>query len=287
MSIDYMRLGLMLLLGASELARAGQAFAAALAPGGSGFGLRMPDGGPIYVETIKYLNSQDQGLIWEPYNSATALLFALVAVYWLFKIRGQDRVLFFRISMVILLIGSMGGTLYHAFRSSRWFLMMDVMPIMLLIMGSVGWMLSRMLRRSWLAWLLAVAGLGGTIALYLGIRKLGLSPFGFSTGYLMIAVYVLIPYIIYLRRTRWAGVRHLVMATVFFLSAFAFRSLDRGEYLPMGTHFLWHIFGALAAASLVSYLWRTRLIDPAKKTGDPAKNGADPVAEPESIPGRA
>jgi hypothetical protein len=30
----------------------------------------------------------------------------------------------------------------------------------------------------------------------------------------------------------------------------------------MGTHFLWHTFGALAVASLITYLWRTRLIVP-------------------------
>ncbi len=82
-------------------------------------GLRMPEVGPIYIETLRYMNSPDQVLIWEPYNTVSAILFAVVAIYWMLKIRRHQNVTFFWISMVFLLIGSIGGTLYKGLRSSR------------------------------------------------------------------------------------------------------------------------------------------------------------------------
>jgi predicted membrane channel-forming protein YqfA (hemolysin III family) len=229
------------------------------------YGFRMPDGGPIYVETLNHMNSQEKGLIWEPYNTATAMLFGVVAVYWLFKIRGREKNLFFKISMPILLIGSLGGTLYHGLRASRWFLLMDVMPIAILLIGSVVYIITRLSGRAWFGWVLAVGGFAATVGLGVFMRRSGLAPFGPSTAYLMLVVYVIIPYTIFLLRTGREAMPYLILAGMLFLMAFAFRSIDLMVDLPMGTHFLWHTFGAFASASLITYLWRTRLLAPARR----------------------
>lgn len=225
-----------------------------------GSGIR--DGGPIYVETNNYMNSNDKGLIWEPFNAGSALIFAVVAIFWLIKIRGKEEALFFQVCMVVLLIGGLGGTLYHALRSSPWFLMMDVMPILILFVLSVGWIIARLNVKRCLAWLLAIGGFIGTLAFYALLRFLDLTVLGPSMGYLMIGVYILVPYTIYALRTQKESIIYLICAVLLFLTAYIARSIDLIVDIPMGTHFLWHTFGAMATASLTNYLWRTRLINP-------------------------
>jgi len=198
------------------------------------------DGGPIYVETNNHMNSSDKDLIWEPFNTASALIFTVVAIFWLIKIRGKEDALFFQVCMVILLIGSIGGALYHALRSSPWFLMMDVMPIIILFVLSVGWIIARLVKKRWIAWLLAIGGFIGTLALYFLLRVLDLTVFGPSMGYLMIGVYIAVPYTIYVLRTQKKDMIYLIMAVLLFLTAYAARSIDLIVNLPMGTHFLWH-----------------------------------------------
>jgi hemolysin III len=73
-------------------------------------------------------------------------------------------------------------------------------------------------------------------------------------GYLSAALSILVPLALLIRRAQWRGVWLFIGTTLSFASAVVFRMLDRGgaeSPLPMGTHFLWHIFGGLSVWMLM------------------------------------
>jgi len=70
------------------------------------------DGGPTYTET--HLDR----FIVEPWNAASCLSFILIVAYWVVRLRGQYRqYLFLTACLPVLLMGGIGGTLYHALRT--------------------------------------------------------------------------------------------------------------------------------------------------------------------------
>jgi len=104
----------------------------------------MPDRGPIYTETLLHQALDPQGWLVEPYNAATAVLFVFVALYWLLKAGRQP---FFLYASLVLAVGGIGGTLYHATRTHVVFLILDVVPILILAISAVFWFVDRMAAR--------------------------------------------------------------------------------------------------------------------------------------------
>ena len=69
---------------------------------------------------------------------------------------------------------------------------------------------------------------------------------------------VVLPLFATLARTRFRHAGWVAAGLVSFAIAFVFRFLDEqvGTYLPMGSHWLWHIFGAATTALLIEYFYR-------------------------------
>jgi hypothetical protein len=110
---------------------------------------QMPDGGPLYTET------DPSRLLVEPLNAVTALAFLVLVVAWAVRLRGRySRYPFLACCLPILAVGGIGGTVYHAFRASRLFLVMDFVPIYLLGLAATVYLWARIRPRWWhLAWL--------------------------------------------------------------------------------------------------------------------------------------
>ncbi|MEL7532174.1 MAG: hypothetical protein AAFN10_12730, partial [Bacteroidota bacterium] len=109
------------------------------------------DNGPIYTET-----NLDQ-LIVEPWNAASAIIFVFIALYWLVRLKNQIRQhIFLYVSSWILLIGGVGGFLYHAFRVSEVFLTMDWVPIAILSLAGSGFFFYQFTGKTWagIIWLI-------------------------------------------------------------------------------------------------------------------------------------
>jgi hemolysin III len=101
-----------------------------------------PDGGPIYAET------NFSNFIVEPMNALSAIVFILISAYWLWKIRKeavQFGFIFF--SMSLMFIGGIGGTIYHAFRISKYYLLMDWLPITIIIIFSSVYFLNKIFHK--------------------------------------------------------------------------------------------------------------------------------------------
>ena len=102
------------------------------------------DGGPVYTET------RFDRLVAEPFNAASAVLFLIVALHWWRRVwpeRARQRLIVW--AAPILAIGGLGGTLYHAFRVWRGFLLMDFLPIVILTLMSGAYFARRYLGSWW------------------------------------------------------------------------------------------------------------------------------------------
>ena len=204
------------------------------------------DGGPIYFE------SDFSAFIAEPWNMATAIVFILIAAYWINKSLNQKkRTPFIFYASILLLIGGIGGSLYHGFRNSQITLMMDWLPILLLCLGASIYFI-RLSFGSWIPSTTAVLGLVALESLNWSFVPERLAT---NVSYSIMALTVLIPTFLILRKMAFQGWQNIVLAFVFFAMALFFRIVDKQGILPMGTHFLWHTFGAVATFFMFRFVW--------------------------------
>lgn len=207
----------------------------------------LRDGGQAYTETNL------SRLIVEPWNFVTAAFFVILSVYWLLKVGKTARQhLFLYVMLWLLLVGSIGGTLYHGFRFHRLFLLMDWMPILLITFASSVWFFIR----AWGRWgpplLLVAAFFVFQAALFRSGVPIQVA---INSSYASMAVLVLFPVGWFLRKSSWQNGLLVLLALAAFAAALFFRWADHLMWLPVGTHFLWHLFGLLAVHLMLRFVW--------------------------------
>ena len=218
--------------------------------------LRGPDRGPLYTETPAELKAglTYPGTVAAPWNAATAFLFVLIVVYWAVRLRGRiRRHPFLAISLPLLFVGGVGGTLYHGLRAWVGFFLMDVLPIYLLgLIVSVYW---------WVRLGPRVRNLLLMIVVLCFFQLIGTwqleNQWKIQLSYAMLAMLIVVPLALVLIRTRARHWPWVATAFVSFGIAWFFRIADTWEpaLLPMGTHWLWHTFGAATTFALAEYVW--------------------------------
>lgn len=222
---------------------------------------RMPDRGPRYTETPANPYAPDAPAIAEPWNAVTASLFIWIVLAWAWRLRGRYRLYPFLVCCgPILLAGGIGGTLYHATRVSVVYFLLDVVPISLLGLAGAIFMCFRYFGRRQL-WVLPAF-----VVFYVVCNQIIFSAVGPMSGqlrinmsYASLAVLILTPIVLVLIRTRFRHGGWVAAGLLSFAIAWFFRLVDRDPdmvgYLPMGTHWLWHTFGALATAFIIEYFY--------------------------------
>jgi hypothetical protein len=218
----------------------------------------LGDPGPLYRETISGLLSG--ALPVEPWNTWSNLIFVIVAAHIAVKTRLDFRryplIVF---SLPVLLLGWLGGTVYHATRSHLIWLILDFVPILILTTAAALVYWRTVVGSVWLALpcFLAVAGVGRVASRLIGLDR----SVGISIGYASMALAVVLPLTLVVKRAKWKSTHLLVGCFTSFLIAIACRILDKFEnsYIPMGTHFLWHLFGGISVWCLM--LLTIRLTD--------------------------
>jgi hypothetical protein len=220
------------------------------------------DAGPVYRETPADPWAVD-GLA-EPFNTATAFLFVLIVVGWVVRLRGRYRRHPFTVATLpILMAGAVGGTLYHATRTRRLYFLLDVIPITLL--GTAGAVyLSLWLGKAygWARTLLWAAGLLGfylfvNAVLFRSIRADNPN-LTVNLSYASLALMLLVPLAAVMVRTRFRHAGWVAGGLASFAVAWFCRLVDNTPWgdLPMGTHWLWHIFGAVTTQAVYEYFYR-------------------------------
>lgn len=223
---------------------------------------RGPDGGPLYTETPPEVRTGDPypGAVAEPWNAATAFLFVLIAVFYVVRLRGRLRAHpFLAVALPILFAGGVGGTLYHGLRNWRLYFLLDVVPIFILGLAVSLYLWLRMGPRVvHLAVMIAVVGL----MMVLGQRTLP-THLAINVSYASQALLIVVPVVAALVRTRGRHAGWVGTAVVAFGVAWFCRLADPWEppLLPMGTHWLWHTFGAVTTLALSEYVYRLDGVD--------------------------
>lgn len=193
-----------------------------------------------------YCERIDPGFWSEPINAVTNLAFLLAALWVWPRVAGLPLA---RALAAILFGIGIGSFLFHTF-ATPWAALMDVVPIGAFI----------------LLYLFAVhrdvIGLGlwpalGATALFIPfaaitVPLLGMLPFfGISAFYWTVPI-LLVIYALALHRTPHITRGFLTGAGLLALSISA-RSVDETlcNFIPFGTHFLWHVFNAVLLAWMI------------------------------------
>jgi hemolysin III len=208
----------------------------------------LPDGGPVYCETDL------SHTVVEPLNAFSAFLFLFIVWYWFRKIKHDLKgYAFLGISLLVLFIGGVGGTLYHAFRIHQAFLLMDYLPILILAFSAGVYFFIRIIPRWWIVIVIFVLFflLQRSIYSYLppGV--------GINVGYAVLAIFLLYPIVVFSARTNFLKFRYILYAIVFFAIALFFRVADmwQNRTIDICTHWLWHIFGGLSSHLIIGYVY--------------------------------
>ena len=210
-----------------------------------------PDGGPFYAETNLSI------VFSEPWNAISSLAIVLPAVYWAIKLNGDyKKYPFIFYCVPLLILGGMGSTLFHAFRNSGYLLMMDVLPTAIL-MFSIGVFFWLKIVPNW--W--GTAGIvgPGTILRFAAYEVFP-EEVAINISYFIAGTIVFFPLIFYLIKTGFEKGSFIILSLLFLMLSLAFREMDHRvvHILPMGSHFLWHIFSGFGAFFLAKYLYHIR-----------------------------
>jgi hypothetical protein len=223
------------------------------------------DHGPMYNEFVH------DALIHEPWNAYSSLCFFIPVIFWLIYLRGKYRTYGIITALLpLLFLNGLGSTLFHAFRASNWFLLLDWLPaaLMTLILSIYFW--HRITHKVWKAIgvVLGFYVLAFTMVKVLSLQT-GLS--GPSIGYFFTGAAFLVPVIIDLKRNQWKHVGLYLLSLLFLMLALLFRIMDYPTpnpftWLPQGTHFLWHGTSSLAVFTLGFYIYKTTYKEVIKKS---------------------
>lgn len=215
--------------------------------------LQIPtDGGPFYAETDL------TALIAEPWNAISSLAIVLPGVYWAIYLRWQLRkFMFIYCCIPLLVIGGIGSTLYHAFRSSNWLLVMDVLPQILLTLAVGFYFWIKVIPQKWLS--LTIIGF------FLGLRffffEIMESEQAVNLGYFTTGTMIFLPVLMFLKNNHFRHLGDTLLSLLFLVLSLVMREVDGlfTNLLPMGTHFLWHAFSGVGAFYLARLLYKLRL----------------------------
>lgn len=207
------------------------------------------DGGVVYAETD--LNN----FVAEPWNALSSLTFLIPAFYWFIKLKGEYRNYPFLVTcMPLLVLGGIGSTIYHAFRTSYFFLLMDVVPIALLtlIVGIYFWW--KVIEKWSYVAIISIV--------FIALRFMAYNEIAFgrqqaiNISYFITGIMIFVPAFLLLLKTNYHGLKTLIGATLLFILSLTFRQIDTPFFfLPMGTHWLWHVSCAAGAYFLGQYLY--------------------------------
>ena len=211
------------------------------------FDQTLQDGGPLYFET------NPDHFIAEPWNAVSSLFIVIPAIIWVIRIEGNYKKYAFMVYCIILMImGGSGSTIFHAFRASKIFLIMDVLPtaILSLSLGIYFWL--KLVKNWWYVILLLLIFIVPRFLFFMNLPQ----HTAINLSYAFSGIFIGLPLVIILIKTKGHKISLVGTAIMLFILALVFRETDTipMAFFPMGTHFLWHVFSGLGAYFILAYL---------------------------------
>lgn len=210
----------------------------------------LPDGGPWYAETdLSHFPV-------EPWNAWSSLTFLIPAIYWIWRnYKSVNPSSFLLYACMLLILGGIGSALYHAFRSQRSLLLMDIVPVAMLTISVSIYFWHQLLRNRILVAALTIFVL--SLRVYLYYYAAPRTQFTINTSYFISGTFMLLPVVLLLYKTQGRGIGSFLGTLFFLITALSCRAYDdeAAALFPMGSHFLWHSFTSVAAWFLGNYLF--------------------------------
>ena len=212
------------------------------------------DNGPFYAET-------DLGRFpVEPWNTYSLVTFGIVAMFWAHKNRLNLRQHPSLVTCVILItIGTVGGARYHACRCNFWWLIADVLPIGAVV--TIGALLfwKQLRAKSARCFNLTLSSCISLLVLNVLLKDYYPKQMWITLMYVNLSLVLLTPSFVISYLDCWRHLKLLTYSSVAIVIALIFRVLDFQpgiiKIFPMGTHFLWHCFGAFSGYFLMKYIY--------------------------------
>jgi hypothetical protein len=209
---------------------------------------RMADGGPVYAET------GGEGFLIEPWNAVTSLLMLIPVVYWLIRLRQEeDSYKFMLYTIPLMALGGIGSALFHGFRASLVFLIMDVAPSAILTLSLAIYFWYKLLRKWYYVLILFIPMFLVRFLVFAILPEHA----AINTSYAITGITILLPIPVLLYRMKGRGAWSIGLTLLSFGLALMFREADAraAVYLSIGTHFLWHVFSAIGGFFMLQYLY--------------------------------
>ena len=227
---------------------------------------QITDGGPWYAET-----HITDALIVEPWNAISSLAIAAPAFYFLWKIRKHPRQYGFLLAAIpFLMLNGIGSMLFHGFRTSQFFLVMDFMPALIVTLMVTVYFWAKVLPKWWMSF----AVITPIFLIRFGIIDLIPGQGGINMSYTISGIAFLVPVFLILRKYQWRKTLNITIGALCFILAIYFRQADHHytHIIPIGTHFLWHICTGIGAFLLADYLYFIRTQELSTKQESSLKN---------------
>lgn len=217
------------------------------------------DSGPLYAETVLRIQAQTDGFWIEPLNTWSNFLFLLVLLVFYRRLwRSQIKPTFFLLCLPILTLGFVGGVLYHGLRSWDVWYYLDFVPILVLsqLVALYFWIRSGRV-------LIGVFTMLFVQSFFLMLNwTFTLSAAAQGTlFYVPLALNVVLAVLVASRSEEDFPWGSCFSSIVLIVIALFFRHADQrvAVFFPWGSHFLWHVFGALSTYFLCELLWRQEM----------------------------
>ena len=230
-------------------------------------GKKYGDNGPIYCET----DLNPDTILREPFNGITSLLYLLVVIYWLIRLKGEYRkYLVMMLCLASVALSSIGTFIYHGFRLHIIFWFFDWAPLLLAaaIASIYTWWYYFNQQRLLYAILLTMVLMTTPWIVVLSIYGQQAMPiYVIGICYSFSGMSLLLPFILWMKRTSPQKLWIPILGILSFLFGVGFRTIDTPEVcqiISVGTHFLWHIFGCISiffTAWLVYFVRYNNLIN--------------------------
>lgn len=219
------------------------------------------DGGPIYAET-------DLSVFFsEPWNAISSLAIVLPSIYWAFKLEWNFKDFkFLYFLFPLLFLGGLGSVFFHAFRASRWLLLLDIYPTALVTLSVGIYFWSRVLPKWWHVLLII-----GPLT-FVRLQLFNILPYSLALniGYFITGSLIFLPIFVFLVKNEFEYYKPILISVLCLSISLIFRRIDFtiAEYIPIGSHFLWHILSGIGAFYIAEYLYLIRLQEIKKRISE-------------------
>ena len=148
---------------------------------------------------------------------------------------------------------------------------MDWVPILILCMAASVYFWTRILKRPFYAVSVILLFFLSQLLIRNYLEQYNHLDWAININYGLMAVMVVAPVLIYLFKTGFRYSRLVFSAIGFFSLALFFRIADGWQFPPTGTHFLWHILGAMATHTMFLYVFQVDTASNNSKTPQEAQ----------------